>query len=113
MGRAYCLVTFQMSRFNDILLILETITIDEEYCILPEIEFNTDEVSLLIHRTLMGDDDAFAKIVAAHYQMVFNIGYRYLNNMEEAEDLEARYLQRWAVVARHGTSSTEMSSMWL
>jgi RNA polymerase sigma-70 factor (ECF subfamily) len=76
-----------MSRFNDILRILETITIDEEYYALPEIEFNTEEESLLIHRTLMGDDDAFAKIVAAHYRMVFNIGYRYLNNMEEAEDL--------------------------
>ncbi|MBN2135221.1 MAG: sigma-70 family RNA polymerase sigma factor [Acidobacteria bacterium] len=78
---------FSKDKFDVILSMLETITIDEEYFRLPEVEINREEEALLIHRALMGEDEAFTDLVRIHHKMVFNLGYRFLNSAEEAEEL--------------------------
>jgi RNA polymerase sigma-70 factor (ECF subfamily) len=78
---------FSKTEYNDILSIIEKIKIDEESFRLADVEFNKNEESLIIHRVLMGEKEAFAEIVRAYQQMVFNLAYRYLGSHEEAEDL--------------------------
>ncbi len=81
------MVLFSKDGNSDILSVLERIEIDEEFYDLPDIEFNNEEDSLLIHRVLTGDQDAFDIIVKNYQSMVFNIAYRFLNDYAEAEEL--------------------------
>ncbi len=46
---------------------------------------STDERGLIL-RAAEGDRDAFSKIVCRHQQAVFNVAYRLLNNVQDAED---------------------------
>ena len=78
---------FSKTEYDDILSIIEKIKIDKESFRLADEEFNKDEESLIIHRVLMGEKEAFAEIVRAYQQMVFNLAFRYLGNYEEAEEL--------------------------
>lgn len=48
----------------------------------------------LVERCLQGDDDAWEQIVTSYTKRIYNLGYRYTNRRDEAEDLAQDILVR-------------------
>jgi len=78
---------FSREKDNAILAISEETRIEMQLYESAEIQFEKNEDTMLITRSVSGDQEAFAQIVKNHQRMVFNVAYRFLGSYEEAEEL--------------------------
>lgn len=82
-----CKLMFSREKDNAILAISEETRIEMQLYESAEIQFEKNEDTMLITRSVSGDQEAFAQIVKNHQRMVFNVAYRFLGSYEEAEEL--------------------------
>lgn len=66
----------------------------------------------LVHRTLNGDQEAFAALVEKYKDAVFNVAYRMLGNATEAEDVAQETFVR-AYTQLHTYKESHRFSTWL
>jgi len=82
-----CKLMFSREKDDAILAISEETRIEMQLYESAEIQFEKNEDTMLITRSVSGDQEAFAQIVKNHQRMVFNVAYRFLGSYEEAEEL--------------------------
>ena len=78
----------------------------------PAVAQPLNEDVILVHRTLSGDQDAFAELVEKYKDPVFNVAYRMLGNPTEAEDVAQEAFVR-AFTQLHTYKDTHRFSTWL
>jgi RNA polymerase sigma-70 factor (ECF subfamily) len=78
---------FSREKDDAILTISEETRIEMQLFESAEIQFDRNDDTLLITRSVNGDQEAFAQIVRNNQRMVFNVAYRFLGSYEEAEEL--------------------------
>lgn len=71
-----------------------------------------EEESILIQRTLAGDEEAFTRLVEAYQNSIYNLAYRMLGDAAEAEDAAQETFLR--IYTRLSTYNTEKKfSSWV
>lgn len=70
------------------------------------------EEQIWILKTLQGDQEAFARLVARYERQVYNLAYRMLGNAEDAEDATQEAFLR-AYTALHTFKMGKKFSSWL